>query len=39
MPFKSLAQARLMWAKHPDIAARWTKEEEQSGKLPKKDKK
>lgn len=23
MPFKSKAQARLMFAKHPDIAKRW----------------
>lgn len=26
MPFKSEAQRRLMWAKHPEIARRWTKE-------------
>ena len=23
MPFKSKAQERMMWAKHPDIARRW----------------
>lgn len=39
MPFKSKAQARFMFAKHPGIASRWVKE---SGKkhpikgLPKK---
>jgi hypothetical protein len=26
MPFKSEAQKRFMWAKHPEIARRWTKE-------------
>lgn len=26
MPFKSEAQRRLMWAKHPNIARRWVKE-------------
>ena len=26
MPFKSKAQEKLMWAKHPEIAKRWTKE-------------
>ena len=25
MPFKSLKQRKYMWAKHPDIAKRWTK--------------
>ena len=25
MPFKSEAQRKLMWAKHPEIAKRWTK--------------
>jgi len=24
MPFQSEKQRRFMWAKHPDIAARWT---------------
>lgn len=26
MPFKSEAQRRYLWAKHPEIAERWTKE-------------
>lgn len=26
MPFKSIKQRKYMWAKHPDIAERWTKE-------------
>lgn len=26
MPFKSEAQRRFMWAKHPDIARRWAHE-------------
>jgi len=25
MPFKSLKQRKYLWAKHPDIAKRWTK--------------
>ena len=25
MPFKSAKQRRYMWAKHPDIARKWTK--------------
>lgn len=24
MPFKSTKQRKYMWAKHPDIAKRWT---------------
>ena len=24
MPFKSVKQRKYMWAKHPDIAKRWT---------------
>lgn len=24
MPFKSIKQRKFMWAKHPDIARRWT---------------
>lgn len=24
MPFKSEAQRKFLWAKHPDIAKRWT---------------
>jgi len=26
MPFKSEKQRRYLWAKHPDIAEKWTKE-------------
>lgn len=26
MPFRSEKQRRFMWAKHPKIAKRWTKE-------------
>lgn len=26
MPFKSLAQLRLLYAKHPDIAKKWSRE-------------
>lgn len=26
MPFKSDAQKRFMWARHPDIARKWTEE-------------
>lgn len=26
MPFRSEAQRRFMWARHPEIAERWTKE-------------
>lgn len=25
MPFKSVKQRKFMWAKHPEIAKRWTK--------------
>jgi hypothetical protein len=25
MPFKSVKQRKYMWAKHPEIAKRWTK--------------
>lgn len=32
MPFKSDKQRRFMYAKHPKIAARWTKEAKASGK-------
>lgn len=35
MPFKSEAQRRFMYANHPDIAARWSKEYPNQGKLPK----
>lgn len=36
MPFKSEAQRRFMYAKHPKIAKRWSKEYPNQGKLPKK---
>ena len=26
MPFESEAQRRYLWAKHPEIARRWTRE-------------
>ena len=26
MPFKSVKQRKFLWAKHPDIAKRWTEE-------------
>ena len=32
MPFKSEKQRRFMWAKHPEIAKRWAKEEKKSEK-------
>lgn len=25
MPFRSVKQRKFMWAKHPEIAERWTK--------------
>lgn len=34
MPFKSEKQRRFMYAKHPSIAARWTKEAKAAGKKP-----
>jgi len=36
MPFKSEAQRRYMWARHPEIAREWT---EKYGSKPKKKKK
>jgi len=33
MPFKSESQRRYLWANHPEIAKRWTKE--YGGKVPK----
>jgi hypothetical protein len=30
MPFKSEAQRRFLWAKHPDIAKRWSQETKSS---------
>ena len=38
MPFVSESQRRYLWAKHPDIARRWT-EEHGSAIHPKKAKK
>ncbi len=35
MPFKSKAQRKYLYAKHPDIAARWEKETPKGKKLPK----
>lgn len=34
MPFKSEKQRRFMYAQHPDIAERWTKEAKAAGKKP-----
>ncbi len=39
MPFKSEQQRKFMYAKHPSIAKRWSKEYPNQGKLPKKVKK
>lgn len=36
MPFKSKQQAKFMYAKHPKIAKRWTKETKSIKALPKK---
>jgi len=36
MPFKSEAQRKFMWAKHPKIAKRWAHENPDQKKLPKK---
>lgn len=36
MPFQSEKQRRYLWAKHPDIARRWSKE---YGSTPRKKKK
>jgi hypothetical protein len=33
MPFKSEAQRRFMWAKHPEIAKKWAHEYPSQGKL------
>ena len=35
MPFRSEAQRKFMWAKHPKIAQRWA-DEEKAGKSRKK---
>lgn len=34
MPFKSQAQRRLLYAKHPEIAKKWSEEYPNQGKLP-----
>lgn len=39
MPFKSKAQMRFMYAEHPRIAARWSKETKNEKDLPEKKKK
>jgi hypothetical protein len=36
MPFKSRQQQKFMYAVHPKIAARWSKETTKGKKLPKK---
>jgi hypothetical protein len=36
MPFQSDQQRKFMYAKHPQIAARWEKETPEGKKLPKK---
>jgi len=38
-PFQSEAQRKYMWAKHPKIAKRWTKEFPGQKNLPKHKKK
>jgi len=35
MPFKSEAQRRFLWLKHPDIARRWSEEYPNQKNLPK----
>lgn len=39
MPFKSKAQARLMWAKHPEMAKEWAEKTPSIQALPEKVKK
>ena len=39
MPFKSKAQQRFMFAKHPEMAKRWAKETKNIKKLPEHKKK
>jgi len=34
MPFQSKAQQRYLYAKHPEIAKRWSKEYPKQGPLP-----
>lgn len=36
MPFKSEAQRKMMYAKHPEVAKRWEKETPKGKALPKK---
>lgn len=36
MPFKSEAQRKMMYAKHPQMAKRWEKETPKGKALPKK---
>ena len=36
MPFQSQAQRRFMYAEHPDIAKRWSREYPNQGPLPEK---
>lgn len=38
MPFESERQRRFMYAKHPKIAARWTREAKAAGKAATKKK-
>jgi len=38
MPFQSEAQRAFMYANHPEIAKRWSREYPNQGKLPKKKK-
>lgn len=35
MPFKSQAQRKYLYARHPDVAKRWEKETPKGKKLPK----
>lgn len=35
MPFKSEAQRRLLWAKHPEMAKRWAEKAPGQKSLPK----
>ena len=39
MPFKSEAQRKLMYAKHPEMAKEWEEKTPKNKKLPKKVKK
>ena len=35
MPFQSESQRRFLWAKHPDIAEKWSREYQNQKDLPK----